>query len=145
MNALPERGVIPEPSTRAERRRGGAAQALLALVKRWETVLVVILVFICALNSRASPYFLDVHNLFDSTQAPGLTEVSHVQRIKKYMNYLGVGVEPSGEFLHRVRRVARRDEFLTLCAKFLDHQEPMPLEPFPLALHQADVMAGEQR
>jgi len=39
------------------------------LLKRWETVLVVILVAICALNSFASPYFLELHNLFDSTQA----------------------------------------------------------------------------
>jgi rhamnose transport system permease protein len=39
------------------------------LWKRWESVLVVLLVAICAVNSVASPYFLDVHNLFDSTAA----------------------------------------------------------------------------
>ena len=39
------------------------------LWKRWEMVLVVLLVAICVVNSIASPYFLDVHNLFDSTQA----------------------------------------------------------------------------
>ena len=38
-------------------------------MKRWETVLVIILFVICALNSLASPYFLEIHNLFDSTQA----------------------------------------------------------------------------
>jgi rhamnose transport system permease protein len=40
-----------------------------SLVKRWETVLVVLLLAICVINSIASPYFLDLHNLFDSTQA----------------------------------------------------------------------------
>lgn len=38
-------------------------------MRRWETVLVILLVAVCVVNSFASPYFLDVHNLFDSTQA----------------------------------------------------------------------------
>jgi rhamnose transport system permease protein len=38
-------------------------------MRRWETVLVILLFAICALNSVASPYFLEIHNLFDSTQA----------------------------------------------------------------------------
>jgi rhamnose transport system permease protein len=41
----------------------------MSLVKRWEAVLVILLIAICAVNSIASPYFLDLHNLFDSTQA----------------------------------------------------------------------------
>jgi len=40
-----------------------------AVLKRWEIILLVILVAICAANSWASPYFLDLHNLFDSTQS----------------------------------------------------------------------------
>ena len=40
-----------------------------AFLKRWETILVLILLAICFLNSLASPYFLDPHNLFDSTQS----------------------------------------------------------------------------
>jgi rhamnose transport system permease protein len=43
------------------RRRSG-------LLKRWEMVLIIILIAICVVNSIASPYFLDIHNLFDSTQ-----------------------------------------------------------------------------
>lgn len=39
------------------------------LWKRWEAVLVVLLVAICAVNGAITPYFLDVHNLFDGTQA----------------------------------------------------------------------------
>jgi rhamnose transport system permease protein len=38
------------------------------IVKRWEVILLVILLAICAGNAFASPYFLDLHNLFDSTQ-----------------------------------------------------------------------------
>ena len=36
-------------------------------LRRWETVLFLILCAICAGNALASPYFLDLHNLFDST------------------------------------------------------------------------------
>lgn len=38
-------------------------------LRRWETVLVILLIGVCVVNSLASPYFLDLHNLFDSTQA----------------------------------------------------------------------------
>ena len=38
-------------------------------MRRWELVLVVLLVAVCVTGSFVSPYFLDIHNLFDSTQA----------------------------------------------------------------------------
>jgi len=53
-----------------------------------------------------------------------------VQKMKKYMNYLGAGVEPTGQFLHQIRRVTTRAEFFRVCEDFLDHDQPMPLEPF---------------
>ena len=65
--------------------------------------------------------------------------------MKRYMNYLGVGAEPTGEFLHQIRRVSTQAGFLRVCEEFLDHDQPMPLEPFSLALKRGDVMAGEQR
>jgi rhamnose transport system permease protein len=43
--------------------------SLRRVLKRWETVLVILLIGVCVVNSLASPYFLDIHNLFDSTQA----------------------------------------------------------------------------
>ena len=36
---------------------------------RWESLLLVLLVAICAANAWASPYFLDLQNLLDSTQS----------------------------------------------------------------------------
>jgi nifR3 family TIM-barrel protein len=75
---------------------------------------------------------------------PGVAEHSQVQKMKKYMNYLGVGVEPSGRFLHDIRRVTTKADFFRICRTFLNHDQPMPLEPFPLNLKPTDVMAGEQ-
>ena len=40
-----------------------------AWLRRWETVLVLLLLAICLINAGMSPYFLNPHNLFDSTQS----------------------------------------------------------------------------
>jgi nifR3 family TIM-barrel protein len=85
-----------------------------------------------------------IEALYDAVCAPGIAEQSQVQKMKKYMNYLGVGVEPSGQFLHDIRRVSTKPEFFRICRTFLDHDQPMPLEPFPLNLKPCDIMAGEQ-
>jgi tRNA-dihydrouridine synthase len=85
-----------------------------------------------------------VEALYETVCSPEVREASQVQRMKKYMNYLGVGVEPTGRFLHEIRRASTRDGFFALCREFLDHDRAMPLEPFPLALPETDLMAGEQ-
>jgi len=81
--------------------------------------------------------------LYEAVCLPESREISQVRRMKKYMNYLGMGIESSGEFLHQVRRVSTKADFFKLCEQFLTHCDPMPLEPFRLALHDADVLAGE--
>ena len=68
---------------------------------------------------------------------------SDVQRIKKYIKFLGLGVEPTGRFLHEVRRVTTNSDFFRVCREFLDHGEVMPLEPFAIEFKETDVMAGE--
>jgi len=85
-----------------------------------------------------------VQALYDGVCSPEVSESAQVQRMKKYMNYLGVGVDSAGQFLHRIRRVTNRADFFAVCGEFLDHDRPMPLEPFALDLKESDVMAGEQ-
>lgn len=84
-----------------------------------------------------------VHGLLESTRAPGFTERSHIQRVKKFVTFVGLGVEPTGQFLHQIRRVTTEADFMHVCRAYLDHDEPMPLEPFPLGLKAVDVLAGE--
>jgi tRNA-dihydrouridine synthase len=85
-----------------------------------------------------------VHALYEAVCSPAARESAQVQKMKKYMNYLGVGVEPTGQFLHQIRRVTTTADLFRVCRQFLDHDRPMPLEPFPLALKAGDLMAGEQ-
>ena len=56
----------------------------------------------------------------------------HVQcaRMKKFLNYLGEGVP--APFLHQIRRVQTAADFWRTCAEFLDHDQPMALEPLPV-------------
>ena len=84
-------------------------------------------------------------DLFETVRPPSLRERSHVQKMKKYFNYIAIGIEPTGDFLHRIRRVTTEDELFTVCEEYLDHDRPMPLEPFDLDLKPRDVLAGEHR
>jgi rhamnose transport system permease protein len=71
----PKDGVLasppPEPSAEPSgvRSAGASGARWPSVFARWESVLVLLLVVICAANTWASPYFLDVQNLLDSTQS----------------------------------------------------------------------------
>lgn len=84
-----------------------------------------------------------VYALYEMRMNPGLREVSHVHQMKKYLNYVGLGVEPSGTFLHEIRRVTTKEDLFRFCHEYLDHDREMPLEPFEISLKAGDFMAGE--
>jgi tRNA-dihydrouridine synthase B len=86
-----------------------------------------------------------VDALYQAVSTPGIRESAQINNMKKYMNFIGLGVEPTGEFLHQIRRATTRADLFGLCARFLDHDEPMPLEPLAIALKPTDVMAGAMR
>jgi hypothetical protein len=54
-------------------------------------------------------------------------ESARVQRMKKFMNFIGEGV--GEKFLFEIRRVATAADFFRVCETFLNHDEPMLLEP----------------
>lgn len=84
-----------------------------------------------------------VRDLYEIVRPPQIKEASHIQKMKKYMNYIGLGIEPTGQFLHQIRRVTTETDFFRVCEDYLAHNDPMPLEPFSLNLRETDVMAGE--
>ncbi len=83
-----------------------------------------------------------LHALWDATAALDLTERSHVQRLKKHLNYIALGVEPSGRFLDGCRRAVSRAELFALWTEFLDHNRPLELAPLALPVGARDVLAG---
>jgi tRNA-dihydrouridine synthase len=71
-----------------------------------------------------------VRRLYEATQpTAGFRERLQVEKMKKYMNFVGDGIGP--DFLHRIRRATTRDEFFTACNDHLDHERPMDLVPVP--------------
>ena len=68
-----------------------------------------------------------IRELWDNEITPGVKESAKVQRMKKFMNFIGEGV---GErFLFEIRRVATTADFFSMCEKFLNHDERLALEP----------------
>jgi nifR3 family TIM-barrel protein len=102
-------------------------------------------------HQRGEPLFVPrgvdvlgyIRALYEAVCSPGISESSQVQKMKKYLNYVGLGVDADGRFLHQIRRVGTRAEFFRVCEEFLGHDRPMPLEPFPLVLKEGDLLAGE--
>jgi nifR3 family TIM-barrel protein len=83
-----------------------------------------------------------VRCLYEETCDAATKERSQVQHMKRFMNYLGLGIDPGGRFLHGIRRVQTKAEFFEVCNQFLDHDAPMTLEPFKLELKARDVVGG---
>jgi len=80
-----------------------------------------------------------IHELWDNEITPGVKESAQVQRMKKFTNFIGEGIE--GKFLHDIRRVATTADFWRVCEEFLNHDNPMPLEPLPVSQTPLDLPA----
>jgi tRNA-dihydrouridine synthase len=74
---------------------------------------------------EVSQYIL---KLFEALWCPEFTENTHIQRVKKHLNFLGAGVD-DGAFLYNVRRMRTRAELESICRTILDHDRPLTLEP----------------
>jgi len=82
-----------------------------------------------------------IEALYEAVCAPGVSESRQVQKMKKYLNFIGLGVEPTGAFLHAIRRATTRAEFFQHCQAHLAHDERLSLMPFPVPLKACDVLA----
>jgi tRNA-dihydrouridine synthase len=68
-----------------------------------------------------------IHELWENEITPGVKESAQVQRMKKFMNFIGEGVDE--QFLHDIRRVTTTADFWRVCEQFLEHGDPLSLEP----------------
>lgn len=93
-------------------------------------------------DAQGIPYFKPtlrdlrgyIDHLSAETRLPHLNEEESVSRLKRYMNFIGQGIGPDEAFLHAIRRAASEKEFLGLCDRHLDSDEPFPAEPAQRAL-----------
>ncbi len=74
-----------------------------------------------------------VGRLYRATQSPEFPERAHVNKMKKYLNFVGQGVDATGAFLHDMRRVQSEAELFAVCDRHL-LAEPAAVfadEPYP--------------
>jgi tRNA-dihydrouridine synthase len=69
-----------------------------------------------------------IHDLYEAVCSPDIREDAQVQKMKKYVNFIGAGVDDAA-FLHDIRRCSTREDFFAICTRTLDHAEVMPLLP----------------
>lgn len=68
-----------------------------------------------------------VRALWETTSPNSLHPLKQVQKLKKYLNFIGEGVDDQGRFLFEVRRVTTEAELFRVCTAWLDHPQPMTL------------------
>lgn len=69
--------------------------------------------------------------LYDLLEVTGntkhLNEMGHLQRLKKFLNFIGEGIDAEKQFLHQVRRATTYKLMEKIWKNFLDHDRPMSL------------------
>ncbi len=76
-------------------------------------------------------YIDDLHR---ATWSEGIPEKAHLGRLKKFLNFIGLGVDEEGRFLYQMRRAHASPEFFGICDAFLveggNAEKPFPEEPY---------------
>ena len=74
-----------------------------------------------------------VERLFRATHAPEIPEGAHVNKMKKYLNFVGQSVDPDGAFLHEMRRASTESELFSICDRHLlaGSGRQFAVEPYP--------------
>jgi tRNA-dihydrouridine synthase len=73
-----------------------------------------------------------LRDLWENEITPGVRELSQVQRMKKFTNFIGEGI--GTKFLHDIRRVETTVDFWQVCEAWLQHDQLMSLEPLEATL-----------
>jgi tRNA-dihydrouridine synthase len=74
-----------------------------------------------------------IARLYEATSSPEFPERAHVNKMKKYLNFVGQSVDPAGAFLHEMRRVDSEAELFAVCDRHLlaDPTREFSPEPYP--------------
>lgn len=87
-----------------------------------------------------------VERLFRATQTAEIPERAHVNKMKKYLNFVGQSVDPTGAFLHDMRRTETEQELFAVCDRHLlaDPTREFAPEPYPgvIARPNCETPAG---
>jgi tRNA-dihydrouridine synthase len=74
-----------------------------------------------------------IDRLYRATAVPGLPERLHVNKMKKYLNFVGQSVDVAGAFLHDMRRAETEAGLFAVCDRHLlaEPARAFAAEPYP--------------
>ncbi|HZP59383.1 MAG TPA: tRNA-dihydrouridine synthase family protein [Opitutaceae bacterium] len=72
-----------------------------------------------------------VERLYRATQAGDIPERAHVAKMKKYLNFVGQGVDPAGAFLRDMRRAETEAQLFAVCDAHLLAEPAREFSPEP--------------
>lgn len=74
-----------------------------------------------------------IDRLYRETQQADVPEKAHVAKMKKYLNFVGQGVDPEGTFLYDMRRAMTEAELFEVCDRHLlgRSDRVFSTEPYP--------------
>ena len=71
-------------------------------------------------REAGGPEILDyIRRLYDAVCSPDVKESAQVQKMKKTMNFIAARADPTGQFLHEIRRVTDKRQFFEVCERHL--------------------------
>lgn len=74
-----------------------------------------------------------IERLYEATRSADFPERAHVNKMKKYLNFVGQSVAPDGAFLYEMRRSTSAAELFAVCDAHLlaEPDKPYADEPYP--------------
>ncbi len=88
-----------------------------------------------------------IERLYRATAVPGVPERAHVNKMKKYLNFVGQSVDPAGAFLHDMRRAESEAELFAVSDRHLlaEPDREFSPEPYPgvIARPNCETPAGD--
>lgn len=75
-----------------------------------------------------------IEDLIQATSRPGLDGLYHINHMKKFLNFVGLGVDADGQFLHEMRRARSKAELDAICDRHLidDGRAVLPFPDEPI-------------
>jgi len=73
-----------------------------------------------------------IQHLYGITYQDDLREKSHINSLKKFLNFIGTGIDREGYFLAGMRLVQSKQELFDLCDRYLltKPEQPFAIEPY---------------
>jgi tRNA-dihydrouridine synthase B len=74
-----------------------------------------------------------IDRLNNTVEVAKIPERSRTNYLKKYLNFIGQGVDPEGQFLFEMRRAKTEAELFGICDRYLlsDPDRLFAVEPYP--------------